>query len=198
MRKRYKVGLSVEQHRPQNAQGSRWDRPPRIPLLSLRKGLHPRPRHRQHQHQPLLRAKRHRRVRQTLAILSALLRARLRQHRRIHLLPDRRPFVRKGHGTARQERRPRLLLRSPRENSGPAGMLLPQGVQHQQRQGSIARPGRKCNRLPQVLCPQSKARLLVYTPARQELRREGGKQRRCIRRREALLLSQQPPANKRV
>ena len=188
----------MEQRRPQSARASRWDRQPRIHLLSLRKSLHPHQRLRLHRDRPLLRAKRHRRVRQTLAILSALLRARLRQHRRIHLLPDRRPFVRKGHGTARQERRPRLLLRSPRENSGPAGMLLLRAVQYRQRQGSIARPGRKRSALPQALCLLLRVQPPTYTPARQERRREIGKQRRHVRRRGAPPLFQLPAAHRRA
>ena len=188
----------MERRRPRNAQGLRWDRQLRTHLLSPRKNPHPRPRLRRHRLRPLRLVKRHRYGRQIPVIPSDRPKALLRRHSRIHPLPARQQFVRKARSTVRQERRPRRLLRRLHGNHGPAGMLLLREMQCRQRQGSVARPGRKYSTLPQAPCPQSRARPPACTPARQERRREASKQRRHVRRRGAPPLFQLPPAHRRA
>ena len=140
MRRRCRVGLSVERRRPRNTQGLRWDRQLRTHLLSPRKKPHLRPKLRRHRLRPLRLARRHRYGRQIPVIPSDRPKALLRRRSRVRPLPARQPFIRKARSTVRQERRPRRLLRSPHGNPGPAGMLLLREVQCRQRQGSIARP----------------------------------------------------------
>lgn len=159
---------------------------------------HLRPKLRRHRLRPLRLARRHRYGRQIPVIPSDRPKALLRRRSRVRPLPARQPFIRKARSTVRQERRPRRLLRSPHGNPGPAGMLLLREVQCRQRQGSIARPGRKRSTLPQALCLLSRTQPPTCTPARQERRRETGKQRRHAKRRGAPPLFQLPPAHRRA